>query len=173
MTNMNSGYVGFSMSINAREAYQNNEMPISKWTKAVMLESINEIAEAHKMELPANFIKLTAAELRENFLQYSGYHHTSKYANRTEFYNIDVREVLKMTEESITAILSERLTKKTEKDPGQLAKCSYLVWSGSRHYPKAHRYTDIGTIRGDWFYLPDGSKKKVSANGFEILEYLN
>ena len=37
MINMNSGYSGYSMSNNAVNAYENGEMPLSKWTKDCLL----------------------------------------------------------------------------------------------------------------------------------------
>lgn len=33
MWNMNSGYSGYSMSNRAVDAYEDGEMPLSKWTK--------------------------------------------------------------------------------------------------------------------------------------------
>ena len=33
MCNMNSGYSGYSMSNRAVDAYEDGEMPLSKWTK--------------------------------------------------------------------------------------------------------------------------------------------
>lgn len=35
-----AGYDGYSMSNNAREAYEYGYMPKSKWTKATMIEAI-------------------------------------------------------------------------------------------------------------------------------------
>ena len=38
-----NGYDGWSMSNNARDAYANGEMPISKWSKTEILNRVREI----------------------------------------------------------------------------------------------------------------------------------
>ena len=48
----NKGYDGYSMSIRAREAYEDGEMPKSKWTKKAMLEAIREYCEDY--DIPYN-----------------------------------------------------------------------------------------------------------------------
>ena len=37
MWNMNSGYSGYSMSNRAVDAYEDGEMPLSKWTKKMII----------------------------------------------------------------------------------------------------------------------------------------
>ena len=49
-------------------------------------------------------------------------------------------------------------------------KCAFLEWSGSRKHPKATEIIEEGIIKGDWFYRANGSKKKVTANGFRKIE---
>ena len=38
-----NGYHGYSMSNNAKEAYENGEMPLSKWTKTAIIDAIANI----------------------------------------------------------------------------------------------------------------------------------
>lgn len=38
MWNMNSGYSGYSMSNRAVDAYEDGEMPLSKWTKKIITQ---------------------------------------------------------------------------------------------------------------------------------------
>ena len=45
MWNMNSGYSGYSMSNRAVDAYEDGEMPLSKWTKKMII-SLN-LAKIH------------------------------------------------------------------------------------------------------------------------------
>lgn len=39
------GYIGKSMSVNDKLAYDNEEMPISKWSKKAILEHIDELLD--------------------------------------------------------------------------------------------------------------------------------
>ncbi len=79
--NKNSGYSGYSMSNRAVEAYDKGEKPVSNWSKQAILEAYpEEIAEKLK--------KFNLETLRNNCLKYSSWHHTSKYCNETDFYEI-------------------------------------------------------------------------------------
>lgn len=92
------GYVGSSMSERAVEAYANGEMPKSKWTKAAMLYAIdnqlNEFEDDQKItseereELFTAINAMKKEEMFSTFMEYSSWHHTSKFANATDFYRI-------------------------------------------------------------------------------------
>lgn len=80
------GYVGQSMSVRAKQAYDNGEMPWSKWTKKAIIQQLQyddydsriiDWAKVHKVE-----------DCREELLEPSSWHHTSKYANVTRFYSL-------------------------------------------------------------------------------------
>lgn len=49
-------------------------------------------------------------------------------------------------------------------------KAHYLEWSGTRNHPKATDVEEWGTIKGNWFYTDRGTKKSITARGFNILE---
>jgi hypothetical protein len=73
------------MSNNAVSAYAEGKMPISKWSKKLILEKVAEfypnvldIAKSSSLQL-----------LRSTFLYKSEWHHTSKYYNVTDFYGFD------------------------------------------------------------------------------------
>lgn len=93
------GYDGYSMSNSARASEEAGSLPMSKWTKKEILAQIEE----HTHELnPFIFIleKCKKADLVEICLESDGWHHTSKYYNKTEFYCIQsprdvVRELIK------------------------------------------------------------------------------
>ena len=91
--NANNGYYGWSMSNRAVEAYDNDEMPKSKWTKARMLDEIVRYMEDNWLTLGADadsyVAKLTKDELFNRFFRCSSWHHTSKYFNATDFYSLD------------------------------------------------------------------------------------
>lgn len=89
---MNSGYSGWSMSKRAETAYDNGYMPKSKWTKAAIIEAVYNYADEERLENPAEYAeaakKLTLRELRDWFIEYKEWHHTSKFCNATDFYGI-------------------------------------------------------------------------------------
>lgn len=91
--NMNSGYSGWAMSNRAVAAYEDGEMPRSKWTKAAMLAAIKDALEELEIQLDEEQIKNISAMSREilfeKFFYNSSWHHTSKYANATDFFAVD------------------------------------------------------------------------------------
>lgn len=44
---------------------------------------------------------------------------------------------------------------------------------GTRNHPSSKRYVEEGIIIGDFFHRADGSRKKVSANGFQRIKRLD
>lgn len=119
-----AGYYNYSMSNNAIEAYENGEMPRSKWTKKEILNTIYNDCdiEETKYEL---LQKMTVSELVNHFLYLSSWHHTSKYYNQTSFYAIDTEAVEEITPEEIKEIISSRVRiKKTaeEKEAEKIRK---------------------------------------------------
>ena len=85
-----SGYWGKHMSNNAVEAYERGEMPISKWTKKVLLTEIAKVIESGvqtKVNLET-LGKFSLPQLRQLFLVHRGYHHTYATYNVTFFFGI-------------------------------------------------------------------------------------
>lgn len=80
-----NGYDGYSMSNNARAAYENGEKPWSKWTKSELLDAVKAIDES-RYDLAK---KMTVEQLRASVLNTTSWHHTSKYYNKTDFYSIN------------------------------------------------------------------------------------
>lgn len=77
---------GRGMSINALEAYDNGIMPVSKWNKKLGLKS---------------------DELK-SILDYDSWHHTGKYAMKTDFYRLPEKQVL---EQRAKNLISKRRKK--------------------------------------------------------------
>lgn len=102
------GYKGQSMSVNAVWAYDRGEKPLSKWTKLAILEEIENIFDELPEEKEEMIKKMTLTELRENFLNYTAYHHTGKFYNSTNFYQINADRVENITAEEIKEIISRR-----------------------------------------------------------------
>jgi len=81
-----SGYVGSSMSVRAAEAYSDGKKPLSKWSKADILEAAR--GEGASDELIERLAKRSLSDLRASALFSSEWHHTSKFLNETDFYEI-------------------------------------------------------------------------------------
>lgn len=97
MMNMNSGYSGWSMSKNAVLAYAYGEKPKSKWTKKAMLEAILDYMREFEIDAEDRFesiARMRKADIFDRFFAWSSWHHTSKYANETDFYWIDEEELV-------------------------------------------------------------------------------
>lgn len=112
------GYKGQSMSVNAVWAYDRGEKPLSKWTKSAILEEIKNIFDELPEEKAEMIKKMTLTELRENFLNYTAYHHTGKFYNTTNFYELDIEKIEKITVDEINDIISCR--KKATRRPQEV-----------------------------------------------------
>ena len=98
------------MSNNAVYAYNNYEMPKSKWNKRRIFEAIEfeiksnnawfEITE----EVISELQKLPLKILYKYILEYRSWHHTSKYFNQTDFYGINLNNLEELTVEEIRKI---------------------------------------------------------------------
>lgn len=93
-----NGYDGYSMSNNARAAYENGEKPLSNWTKTDIIDAIQDINPN------IDCSRLNAATLKKEFLTQTSWHHTSKFYNRTNFYSIDTEYVEGLTQSEVDAI---------------------------------------------------------------------
>lgn len=166
-----AGYNGFSMSNNAVAAYEGGEKPLSKWTKADILDAIEEQEVKLKYSIE-KLKKLPVKILKEMCLKYSSWHHTSNHYNKTDFYSLDVDRIENLTDKRINELLSDyKADKKAESKPlEEKWECAFLEWSGSRKHPVATEVIEEGVIKGNWFYRKDGSKKKTTANGFKFIK---
>ena len=71
------------MSNNAVAAYEDGKKPLSKWSKSKILDSLC-VSEEEKKKLK----KYCLDTLRQYFLRYSEWHHTSSHYNCTDFYEV-------------------------------------------------------------------------------------
>lgn len=115
--------------------------------------------------------KIPLEVMKEEFLYCSSRHHTNSHYNLTEFYSLDTSIFTCLTEsqiEELEAMYKERKEAEKEKKEEKW-KCSFLEWSGKGKHKRAKRVEGTGTVKGMWFLLPDGRKKKTTATGFEFL----
>lgn len=88
------GYIGASMSANARAAYEAGEMPRSKWTKAAILGALRGYCDEMDLLYDPAVESETKAALFDRFIAYSSWHHTGAYARETEFFALDEAAVV-------------------------------------------------------------------------------
>lgn len=104
MMDKNSGYVGWSMSKRAAAAYAEGEMPKSRWTKEAMLAAIAEALDDEGIELTAeqmsNLEKMPKSIMFNRYFWRSSWHHTSKFCNVTDFYELWRERLFSDAEES-------------------------------------------------------------------------
>ncbi len=80
------GYVGQSMSVRARQAYESGEMPLSKWSKQAIIEAMEY--DDYSQDTIEKAKGLPLNDLRNKALYKSSYHHTGMYANKTNFFSL-------------------------------------------------------------------------------------
>lgn len=153
------------------DAYENGEKPLSKWRKSDILEAIEESEIELKCSIE-KLRKLPVKILKEVCLRYSSWHHTSNHYNETDFYSLDEERIENLTDAKIDELLIEYKANKNEevKPTEEKWKCAFLEWGGTRKHPTATEIIEEGTVKGDWFYRKNGSKKKTTANGFRFIE---
>ena len=137
------GYVGSSMSVNARDAYDSDEKPRSKWTKQEIVDEIKRLTGVDAS-------KLTADELRGMCLKFAGWHHTGKYFNRTDFYSLDIPEEL--TQEEVDSIIAAREPRRREPKPKQRTMSAivrFIEWAGTRNHPKRIEHQEVVHYKDD------------------------
>lgn len=170
-----NGYDGYSMSNNARMAYEDfREMPLSKWTKTELLSAIKSYNVSADIILALQ--KHNTDTLRRELLMYSGWHHTSEYYNKTNFYAIDADKVNELTVNCIDNWDKAENTVSSLKYRGDF---NYVEWQGSRNYPKAvpHCLENVNIEeRGSFYYVTDADdklliKKKIGSNGTRASSY--
>lgn len=74
------------MSNRAVRAYENSEMPISKWNGQALDEAIEYTSDASQEVV--DILKSLPVEAKKNLLKWSSWHHTGIFFNETDFYTI-------------------------------------------------------------------------------------
>lgn len=92
------GYVGKSMSERAVAAYKSGEMPISKWSKKILIEAVEELNENIDIELLS---KINLHNLRMLVLTNSSWHHTGTFYSETNFWELDEKIIANLDNERV------------------------------------------------------------------------
>lgn len=77
------------MSVRAAEAYEQGEMPISRWTKTAIIQAVKGYCFDFDLAYDPDIEKKTKAELTKEFLEYKSWHHSSRTAREVEFFGLN------------------------------------------------------------------------------------
>lgn len=168
--NIEGGYYKNKMSNRAVKAYEKGAKPISKWTKQVIVKELEKYNNL-------NFNLLNLETLRNEFLNYSEWHHTAKFYNVTDFYVLDKNKAINMNMEMFEELLKIQKEEKSLNDniinkndcKIRYVKVLYIEFEGSRRHPKTKEIISFGTISGNWFKSLEGNKKMVSGKHFSVI----
>ena len=148
-----AGYCGSSMSERAREAYEDGEMPKSKWTKAVMVAALQEWCDDNDRVLNDDVEKMRKDAIWSRFFKWKSWHHTGKFANETDFYGIDedaAEEASRpMTEAETEAREAER---KARLMAHEAEEAAHKAKEWQRHAEKKRKIADFERLTGINYY---------------------
>lgn len=105
------GYVGASMSVRARQAYESGEMPLSKWTRGAIISAIKDYCADFDLAYNPEIESMSRAKLADTYLEYKSWHHTGRFARETEFYGLN--------EDAVCADFPEMTPDQTAKRDGE------------------------------------------------------
>lgn len=167
------GYIGSSMSARAQEAYEDGEMPKSKWTKVAIVDAIKSFCDEYDLVYDPSIEKMSKADLWDAFIEWKSWHHTSKYANATDFYGIDEEACKERFEHMSGSKLAERIAKR-ERDQKELARERAMLEEAKAALgpvfgyiaamnPGAHDCQIVSTLAAEEALHPDLFKLSVSS----------
>lgn len=174
------GYIGKSMSERAAAAYDMGEKPFSKWTKGDIIERLQRLIDSGDLESSDEDMKrikwLTAKTVKYAFLKKTSWHHTGKYYNETDFYDI-VDDFSKINLDDLEQIDRWNRSKMAE---AKIEKCSekYAIityhWTENRGSKKWARIYDcqqnfLAKICGKAAIITKGWQKDKKVYNYSIV----
>ena len=176
---VNSGYIGYSMSRRAAEAYEDGEMPKSKWTKKAMVAAIQSYCDEFDMLFDPDLLKgMRKDEVFERFFHESSWHHTSKFFNETDFYKLDEDAVCESFRPMTDAEVAERDAvrrqaieeEKAVREAMRAAEIEQL--DRHRAYREEHGFAP-DTVAAFAHEHPECCQERVSRKGNRVLSYID
>ena len=174
---MNSGYSGWSMSKNAVAAYEDGEMPKSKWTKKAIVQAIVSYCDEFDLAYDPQIEKLKKDELFDRFIEYASWHHTSKYCNATDFYGLNEEAVCEafpeLPEETRRLRNAERIAQRALQEERRRAELEAKIQLRKREssYREAHGFAP-DTLAAYLLEHPENCDVRTSRKGNEVIEIL-
>lgn len=179
MMDVNSGYIGYSMSRRAAEAYEDGEMPKSKWTKKAMVAVIQSYCDEFDMLFDPDLLKgMHKDEVFERFFHESSWHHTSKFFNETDFYKLDEDAVCGSFRPMNPTEVAERDAvrrqaieeEKAVREAMRAAEIEQL--DRHRAYREEHGFAP-DTVAAFAHEHPECCQERVSRKGNRVLSYID
>lgn len=148
-----AGYDGWSMSNNARDAYDDGRVPLTGITR--------EWLDANGIGLPVEH----ARWLARTHVGPSEWHHSSKMYNKTNFYDADqIREHIQEHGDHADQFRARDALS----TPPVPAVASWTEWTGTGRNKRKVEHRDVeGHVIGDWFHHP-GGKKSTKGNWIKV-----
>lgn len=178
MMDVNSGYIGYSMSRRAAEAYEGGEMPRSKWTKKAMVAAIEDACDELDLEYDPAIEKMKKVELFDTFLYNSSWHHTGKFFNETDFYAIDEDALAdrfpELSDEQLEEREATRAAERQAIEEERLARAAEENERRNRHreYEEEHGFAP-DTVAAFAHEHPECCQERVSRKGNRVLSYID
>lgn len=163
------GYIGNRMSENAWNAHLSGEKTLGEWRKD---DFVNLFCE----ELQPLASKLTLNELKSELLTSTGWHHTGKYYNKTDFYEVDEDYLQEMTADKIAEIIAKRPKKRKEPKAKEkptfiTAKIKYVEWEGKfANYKRPVEHIEIVQFMSNEKMVKVSGYRQKRLSSVEILE---
>lgn len=179
MMDVNSGYIGHSMSRRAAEAYEDGEMPNSKWTKKAMVAAIQSYCDEFDMSFDPDVLKgMRKDDMFERFFHKSSWHHTSKFFNETDFYKLDEDAVCGSFRPMTDAEVAERDAlhrqaieeERAVREAMRAAEIEQL--NRHRAYREEHGFAP-GTVAAFAHEHPECCEERISRKGNRVLSYID
>lgn len=179
MMDVNSGYIGHSMSRRAAEAYELGEMPKSKWTKKAMVAAIQSYCDEFDMSFDPDVLKgMRKDDMFERFFHKSSWHHTSKFFNETDFYKLDEDAVCgsfrPMTDAEVAERDALRRQAIEEERAVREAMRAAEIEQLNRHraYREEHGFAP-DTVAAFAHEHPECCEERISRKGNRVLSYID
>lgn len=120
------GYLGSSMSVRAAEAYEQGEMPISRWTKTAIIQAVKDYCFDFDLAYDPDIENNTKAELVKEFLEYKSWHHSSRTAREVEFFGLNEDAVCRSFEPMSQEQVIERDRQMAAEQAAQKARLQFM-----------------------------------------------
>lgn len=164
-----AGYFNYSMSNNAVSAYNSGEKPFSKWSKVDILEFAQSFKDKDGFNEKFETLKnMLVADLKDNFLHKSSWHHTSKHYNKTNFFAIDELKFESYFETDVERKEKElkiKLLRKQREEEEQAKKLKYIA--DKETIKNLIEITDKDKLKGVIFLYHKEQLVKATVIGFD------
>lgn len=178
---LGNGYKGHSTSWNSIYAREDGEFPLSEWTKTKLVDAITAADPIKGQQCK----QICLEALRCHFLKGAGYHHTSKWYNKTDFFALNSDAIECVTADKLSLLSTLKSPKvKTETTTGIFKYIVFVEVPWHRHHgflyggytkPNIHEVNPARIeAKGQFYTVYDASgnrvvRKKIGSTGTEVI----